>query len=113
MPDTTSDIKDEAKEKLGSDLQELKSSFNKLRSDVMNLLNDAMGVGKHGAANLKDSVQSTASDAYDSTKERLEDWQLRGEEQIEALGKKIGDHPVQSALIALGVGFILGKLLSR
>ncbi len=106
-------LKDEAKETLGADFSELKNSFGKLRSDMMTLVNDALGVGKKGAESLKESAHGSAVNAYDSAKEHAEDWQIRGEEQIEAIARKIGDKPVLSALIALGVGFVLGKLISR
>lgn len=113
LNDEVQGLKDEAREKLSGDLDELKNSFGKLRSDVMTLLNDALGVTKSRASSVKDTVSTQTGEAVDVAKERLQDWQAKGEESVEALGQKIGENPVTSALIALGVGFILAKLLTR
>ena len=37
----------------------------------------------------------------------------RAQEQMDELQERIEAHPVQSALIALGLGFLLGRLLPR
>jgi ElaB/YqjD/DUF883 family membrane-anchored ribosome-binding protein len=106
-------VKDEARDKLSNDMAELRSSFTKLRSDVTTLLSDALGAGKTVGRTGASAVKDQASDAVDTVKQRVKDWEERGSESVDALGEKIGEHPVTSALIALGVGFILAKLLTR
>jgi ElaB/YqjD/DUF883 family membrane-anchored ribosome-binding protein len=106
MKDEFQDIKDEARDKLSADVAELKTSFAKLRGDVMTLLSDAMGAGK-------DVSRTGAAVATGQVRDKVDDLKERGEEQMEALSHKIEDNPVTAALIALGVGFIVAKLLTR
>jgi ElaB/YqjD/DUF883 family membrane-anchored ribosome-binding protein len=109
MKDDLRNIKDDAKDRFSGDIAELRSSFTKLRSDVMNLLSDSVGVGKSGSSAVRDQ----AGAAVDGLKHQLGDLQERGSESIDALGKKISENPVASALIAVGAGFILAKLFTH
>jgi len=113
IKDDLRQIKDEAKDKLSSDMSDLKSSFSKLRSDVMKLISDSVGVGKSSGYAVKDTAAGAASDAVSGIKDHLTDWQERGGEQVDAIGKKIGENPLASALIAVGVGFLLAKMFSH
>ena|SRR5688572_26380305 len=113
MKDEFQGIKEEARDKLSADVAELKASFGKFRSDVMTLLNDAMGVGRKAGATGAHVAQDKAVAAYDEVKDRVSDLQERGHEQAERLSHKIEENPVTSALIALGVGFIVAKLFTR
>lgn len=113
MKDEFSDIKSEAKDKLSADVAELKASFGKLRGDVMTLLTDTLGVGKSVGRAGVDVAKDEASVAYGSAKDKVEDLREKGNEQLEALSKKIEDNPVTSALIAVGVGFLIAKILTR
>ena len=102
-------VKDATTERLAGDIDELKASFGKLRSDVMGLVNDTMGAGKSGV----NVVRDRAATAVHDVRGQLHDWQDRGAESVEALGEKIGEHPMTAALIALGVGFLVAKFFSR
>jgi len=113
IKDDLRNIKEDAKDKLASDMGELKSSFAKLRSDVMTLINDSLGVGKSVGQTGKHAVTEQASTAVEGLKSQFDHLQERGSEQIDALGKKIGENPVASALIAVGVGFVLAKLFTH
>ncbi len=113
VKDDLRNLKDDARDKLSGDIEDLKSSFGKLRSDVMTLLSDTVGVGKSGGKAMKNQVKSHATDAVDDIKTHLHDWQDRGGESLEALGQKISENPVTSAAIAIGVGFLLAKVFSH
>lgn len=106
-------IKDEAKDRLSGDVSELKSSFAKLRSDVVTLLSDSVGVGKSVGKSGRSAVTDQAASAVEGLKDEYEHLKERGAESIDALGKKIGENPVASAMIAVGVGFILAKLFTH
>lgn len=113
IKDEFADIKSEAKDKLAADVAELKASFNKLRGDLMTLVQDAMGVSKDVGRAGVDAAKTEASVAYDTAKGKVEDLREKGNEQLEALSRKIEENPVASALIAVGVGFLVAKLLTR
>jgi ElaB/YqjD/DUF883 family membrane-anchored ribosome-binding protein len=87
--------------RFSSDLETLKGSFADLRDDVSRLLDNTLGTGKSGAGVLKDRAATAVGDLKD-----------RGAESVDKLGQKIGERPLLSAAIALGIGFILAKLLT-
>jgi ElaB/YqjD/DUF883 family membrane-anchored ribosome-binding protein len=107
-----SDVKDEAG-KMSSDFDNLKQSFNQLRTDVMTLMRDALGVGKTGASSLGGSAQAAVGSAVSGLKERANRLRDLGADQMHSVEQKIEDNPMTSALIAFGVGFVLAKLLTR
>src|SRR2546430_883691 len=113
IKDDMRNLKDEAKDKLSGDIDDLKTSFSKLRSDVMNLLHDTVGVGKSGVATVKRTGLAAVGDVKDNVTDHLHDLQDRGAESLEAIGKKIADNPVTAAAIAIGVGFLLAKMFSH
>jgi len=106
-------IKDDAKDRLSGDISELKSSFAKLRSDVMTLLSDSVGVGKSVGQSGKSVVAGQATSAVEGIKDEFDHLRERGHESIEMLGKKISENPVAAAAIAVGVGFILAKYFTH
>lgn len=113
IKDDLRNIKDDAKDKLSGDIEDLKTSFGKLRSDVMNLLSDTVGVGKTSGKAVKNQVKTHAVEAVGDLKDHLHDWQDRGGESLDALGQKISENPVTAAMIAIGVGFLLAKMFSH
>ena len=113
VKDEFQNIKDEAKDKLSGDINELKNSFAKLRTDVMTLLSDAAGVSKHAGKSGTVAVKDQATHAVDGLRSQLEDLQHRGNESLENVSQKIRENPVASAAIAIGAGFILAKLFSH
>jgi len=92
-----------------SDVESLKTSFNQLRHDLTHLVNSAMGVGKHGAS----AVKERAAGAVDGLKDRLHDLKDKGANSVDAVEQKISDHPLTTAMIAFGIGYVLGKMFSR
>jgi ElaB/YqjD/DUF883 family membrane-anchored ribosome-binding protein len=96
-------------DRLSEDLEQLKSSFGQLRSDVTDLLTRAMGFGRHGAYMARDG----ASAAVDVARSRLSDLKDRGYEGVQSVEQRIEENPLTSALIAFGVGFVLAKILTR
>jgi ElaB/YqjD/DUF883 family membrane-anchored ribosome-binding protein len=94
--------KDKSTDRLSSDLAELKSSFGQLREDVTTLLKNASGTAKSAAGMLKDRAASAALDL-----------KHRGVESVERVEHKIGQKPLLSVAVALGIGFVLAKLFMR
>jgi len=84
------------------ELQELKEEFATLREELA-------GIGK--------TVSSLAHSAGDEGRERLhaaaERSRQHARETWGAFEQEIGERPMTSIAVALGIGFILGKLLDR
>jgi ElaB/YqjD/DUF883 family membrane-anchored ribosome-binding protein len=103
----------EAKDVSGDDFAArfgaLKSSFTQLHEDMTQLLGNVVSAGKSGAGMVKDH----ASTAVGDIKDRLTEIKDRGVESVERVEQKIGRNPLVSAAIAVGVGFLLARLLIR
>jgi len=97
------DRKNETGDDFASDYGHMKKSLGKLQDDVSHLLENTLDAGRSGAAALRHRAASAVSDAKDRY--------VTG--SIEHLGEVISEHPITSAAVALGVGYILAKMMSR
>jgi ElaB/YqjD/DUF883 family membrane-anchored ribosome-binding protein len=91
------------------DMEALKQDLTQLKDDVVHLFTRAFGLGKNSLG----SVGENAHEAMEHLKHRVEELRKRGSDTVHAAGKKIEEKPIQSALIAFGIGFIVAKLLHR
>ena len=78
---------------LGADFQALKNDLVDLKAQVADLVEDA----KHTVIAGADQVAQTVKQS--------------GEVSIEAAEAKVREHPIQSLLLAFGVGCIVGRVL--
>lgn len=69
-----------------------------------------LGKLKNDISNLADSVRKMASEKVGST---AGDVQAKAQEKLGELEGMIRKNPSQSALVAAGVGFLVGLILSR
>ena len=65
---------------------------------------------KTDISNLADSVRKLASEKVGTT---AEDVQVKAQEKLGELESLVHKNPTQSALIAAGVGFVIGLILTR
>lgn len=107
--DTVSEDLQQSGERMASDVESIKSSFAQLRRDVVDLVSNALGLGRSGAEYAKGS----AGTAVEALKTRLTDLKDRGADQVHVVEKKIEDNPIPAALIAFGIGFVIAKVLTR
>ncbi|MBC7135137.1 DUF883 family protein [Oceanibaculum nanhaiense] len=95
------------------DIQALKNDLAALRKDIGAL-----------AKTVGDQASTTSDDAMDGLKERIaalrselegaaKSARARGAEGVAAVEHHIEQKPLQSMLIALGAGLLIGKLLDR
>lgn len=103
----------DAKERLAGDLQNIKSNFSQLKSDVGQIVSNAVGAGKTSARDGVEAARSQANAAVDRARGEYEHLKARGNDQIDQLGSLIAEKPVTSTLVAFGVGFLVAKILTR
>ena len=96
-------------ENMQQEMESLRAGFNKLRSDVAELFTHAFGFGRSGA----DYAREYGMDAMEQIKGRFNDLRARGADQMASFEHSIEEKPLQSALIAFGVGFLIAKLLKH
>lgn len=85
-----------------SEIDSIKESVSQLRQDVMQVVESTVDAGK-----------ARANDAMSEVSSRLTDIKDRGNDQLGNIGKSIAERPLTSAAIAVGIGFILAKLLGH
>lgn len=84
-----------------ADLQALKAEIKQLRADFGNVAVLLKDTARHGSAEAGEKVRATAERA----------WHEVGNKAA-GLTQKIEEQPVNSALAALGIGVLLGFLLT-
>jgi ElaB/YqjD/DUF883 family membrane-anchored ribosome-binding protein len=98
MSESIAQAKKEVQSDFASDYDALKKNFTQLREDVTELVNTVAGAGRHGASSIREQI-STLKD--------------RGADSIASIEESAEDHPVASALILVGIGFLAAHLLHR
>lgn len=84
------------------DLESLKADLNALRSDLAAL-----------TESLKERGYKQARAGFDRAKAQAYEVRDQAMHTAENVGQQIEERPFTSVLAAFGVGFVLGKLLSR
>ena len=67
---------------------------------------DKVAAGAHRASDKFDAASERSRAAYDATMDRADEW-------LEQVREYVREKPVQSMAIALGAGWLLGRLLRR
>jgi len=89
-----------------TDLEKLQQDMAALKADVATLL----GHLKTGATN---GVEAAVNQVDDGAQRLYQAASTEGDRAVKAIGRQIEQQPVIALLIALGVGYIGGRLLSR
>lgn len=82
-------------------------------ADVKLAANKAKNETRATAANIRDELEHAAHHAGSSIREFLHNTGDEVSQVSEAVTTKIREKPVQSTLVALGAGFLLGALFRR
>lgn len=91
-----------AADSVSSDVDDLKQDVEALRQDIGQLVNSLSNAGK---AKVDDGI-STAKGYADQAKAQMQDTREQAEGQIR-------ENPLVAVGAAFGVGYVLGKLLSK
>jgi ElaB/YqjD/DUF883 family membrane-anchored ribosome-binding protein len=84
------------------ELEELKQEFARLRADMSELTETLKRLARSTAEEGRERLRSTAEQSREHARQR---W--------DSIEREIEQRPMTSVAIALGIGFILGKLLDR
>jgi len=89
------------------------SDLASVREDVQSLKRDVAALLTH----LKSNATSTADDALSTitaeARSIYDNLAARGQRSADAVSQHVEEQPLMSLLIAFGVGFVSGRLLSR
>jgi len=95
------------------ELKELREEFTSLKSDVSEIGKSLSKLAQDSASEGRDKIR----DAAEEGRERLSAAARRSGQQVrrgwDTFEGEIEDRPMTSLAVALGLGFILGRLLDR
>jgi ElaB/YqjD/DUF883 family membrane-anchored ribosome-binding protein len=93
--------------------EDLERQFQVLRDDFVTLGRLLREVGEAKAGEKRDAALAEAEALLDRSRASLEKGRARAQEATASIEDHIREKPVQSALIALGVGFLVGIITRR
>lgn len=98
---------------LNRDMEAIKSDIAALQVDLSSALKDLVAASKSEAGDIKDKLESQLRDRLSRLSDKADDLAQRGRRAVEGIEGAIEEKPLQSVGIALGVGLVLGAILSR
>ncbi len=104
---------DEAERDLCSEIEELRCALASLREEFVTELEERRSAAMGRAGDVVDAVKDNICQAQERLREGLGEARTYGRQAIDEAHKKITERPVTSALVAFGVGLIIGKLIER
>lgn len=84
------------------DIKELRQEYASLKSDLSEMSETLSSLARDGVAEGRERVRGVAKQ---SRKQAREAWDV--------VENELEDRPITSLAVALGIGFVLGKVLSR
>ncbi|MCU4652722.1 hypothetical protein N8I71_07755 [Roseibacterium sp. SDUM158016] len=96
----------------GSGSEDLERQFQVIRDDITKLTGLLREIGEAKAGEARDAALAEAAELLERSRATLDEGRLKARQATASVEGYIREKPVQSALIALGVGFFVG-LMSR
>jgi ElaB/YqjD/DUF883 family membrane-anchored ribosome-binding protein len=99
-----------ANAKPGDATEEFKDELKALRADFAKLVETVKAMGREQADSALNSAREAVDHAADRIKKRAAEAQQRGEAAAEEIEAMIGRHPLTSILVAIGLGYLIGRM---
>ncbi len=96
-----------------TDASTTNSDIASLQNDIAALTRDVGNLVQHLTAKAGSSAEAMASQIDDSTRKLYRNIATEGERSLKGIGAKVEEQPLIALLVALGVGYFGGRLLSR
>ena len=91
---------------------ELKKEIETLKEDLLKLTKAFEKVGEEKIKRAVGDVKERIAEKIPREQlEKLESVKAQGEEAIEVLKKQQKEHPLGTLLVAIGIGFLMGRLM--
>ena len=84
-----------------------------LRDDLASLKRDMLGLIEHLKAGATKSAQTASDQVNDDAKRIFDSVAASGDWSAKAIADKVEAQPIAALLIALGIGYVAGRVLSR
>jgi ElaB/YqjD/DUF883 family membrane-anchored ribosome-binding protein len=99
--------------RLFGELDELKDDVTKLREDTAAAVEKLIDVGREHAGETRDRIVDVAQRWFNKLSGSFSGTEGAGRKGLEFVQETVENRPVTSVLVALGVGFLVGRLLDR
>lgn len=94
------------------ELETLKADVAKLRSDLLDLTEKLTDIGKDRAVTAKEELEKQAKNLKKRLRKIFKDIRKMGKKTAETVQEQIEDRDPMSLIVATGVGFLLGILVT-
>ncbi|SCZ57144.1 DUF883 family protein [Thiohalomonas denitrificans] len=98
-------------DKLNAEINALKEDIAILRSDVAGLAENLRHSASSTAENARESVEEEVHRARERLREKIAGARGRSARTMHEMEESIGERPLASVATAVGIGFILAKIL--
>ena len=92
---------------------DLEQQFQIIRDDITTLTRLLREIGEAKAGETRDAAMAEAAELLERSRAALDEGRLKARQATASVEEYIKEKPVQSALIALGVGFLIGLVTRR
>lgn len=89
------------------------ADFAALRDDLTLLKNDMASLVSNMRASATSGAQNAAGQAEQRARELYSSATAEGEKAAKLVGQKVEEQPVTALLLALGIGYITGRMMQR
>ncbi len=93
--------------------QDVEKQFQVIRDDITKLTNLLCEIGEEKAGEKRDAALAEAAELLEKSRATIDEGRLKARQATVTIEDYIYKQPVQSALIALGVGFLVGMITRR
>jgi ElaB/YqjD/DUF883 family membrane-anchored ribosome-binding protein len=95
------------------DREDLEHQFQIIRDDITILSRLLKDIGEAKAGEKRDAALAEAEALLDRSRDVLDEGRLRARQAKVSIEEQIRENPLQSALVALGIGFLVGIMTRR
>ncbi|HXQ53080.1 MAG TPA: hypothetical protein VN802_18455 [Stellaceae bacterium] len=106
-------VTDQGSASTAPDLERIVSDLASLKRDLAELFDHVKSGAVGGVGDATDAVRRSVGLLGDKARSAYDDVAAQGERSVKAIGRQVEERPITSLLIALGVGFVASRLLSR
>jgi ElaB/YqjD/DUF883 family membrane-anchored ribosome-binding protein len=100
---------DETKDELGA----LRDDIAKVKADILTLAEDLRRLGLAAAGTARRSAEAEGERLRTDVDEVIAELRRQGERTLQDAKASVEERPLLAVLIALAVGFVLGRILDR
>ncbi|MDG4649759.1 hypothetical protein P6F26_15040 [Roseibacterium sp. SDUM158017] len=93
--------------------EDLERQFRVIRDDITRLAALLREIGEAKAGEKRDEALAEAAELLERSRSALDEGRLKARQATASVEGYIREKPMQSALIALGVGFLVGMMTRR